>query len=149
LTRCDFYIEEPAKLKNRAILDHVCATCGYHRKYAIRLLNQARKSGKSKKPGRKKYYHDPELLEVLSDLWVTTNLPCAKRLKYIIPIWLPFYDKFIVSEKVKQKLLKISPATIDRLMAKTRSKYQKRGLATTKPGSILKKRIPVKNKPVG
>ncbi len=29
-------------------------------------------------------------------------------------------------------------------MAKTRSKYQKRGLATTKPGSILKKRIPVK-----
>ena len=38
----------------------------------------------------------------------------------------------------------ISPATIDRLLAKTRSKYQKQGLATTKPGAILKKRIPVK-----
>lgn len=81
---------------------------------------------------------------MLTELWIKTNLPCAKRLKYIIPLWLPFYDKFIVSEKVKQKLLKISPATIDRLLAKTRSKYQKRGLATTKPGSILKKRIPIK-----
>lgn len=139
-----FLYRGATKVQKQGILDHVCAACGYHRKYAIRLLNQVRNSGKKKKPGRKRYYHDPELFEVLSDLWVTTNLPCAKRLKYIIPLWLPFYDKFIVSDDIKQKLLNISPATIDRLLAKTRSKHQKRGLVTTKPGSILKKRIPVK-----
>ena len=144
IDKMQFLYQGTSKAQKQGILDHVYAVCGYNRKYAIRLLNHPCKSGKKKKPGRKKYYHDPELLEVLSDLWVTTNLPCAKRLKYIIPLWLPFYDKFIVSEKVKQKLLQISPATIDRLLAKTRSKYQKRGLATTKPGSILKKRIPVK-----
>jgi len=139
-----FLYQVATKAQKKGILDHVCAVCDYNRKYATRLLNQTRKARKKKKPGRKKYYHDPELIEVLTDLWVKTNLPCAKRLKYIIPLWLPFYDKFIISEKVKQKLLKISPATIDRLLTKTRSKYQKQGLATTKPGSILKKRIPIK-----
>ena len=95
-----FLYQGTSKAQKQGILDHVCAVCGYNRKYAIRLLNHPCKSGKKKKPGRKKYYHDPELLEVLSDLWVTTNLPCAKRLKYIIPLWLPFYDKFIVSAGV-------------------------------------------------
>jgi len=132
------------KVQKQGILDNVCAVCGYNRKYATRLLNQVRKTRPKKKSGRKKYYHDPELIEVLMDLWVTTNLPCAKRLKYIIPLWLPFYDKFIVPEEVRQKLLKISPATIDRLMAKTRHKYKKRGLATTKPGSVIKNQIPIK-----
>jgi hypothetical protein len=40
----------------------------------------------------------------------------------------------------------ISPSTIDRLLSKHRTRYSKQGLATTKPGSILKKRIPVKLK---
>jgi len=139
-----FFYNGATKAQKQGILDNVCTVCGYNRKYATRLLNQTRKTDKKKKPGRKRYYHDPELIEVLTDLWVKTNLPCAKRLKYIIPLWLPFYDKFIVSEKVKQKLLKISPATIDRLMAPMRAKYAGKGLATTKPGSIIKKRIPIK-----
>ncbi len=139
-----FFYNGATKAQKQGILDNICTVCGYNRKYATRLLNQTRKPGKKKKPGRKKYYHDPELLEVLTELWVTTNLPCAKRLKYIIQLWLPFYDKFIVPEKVKQKLLKISPATIDRLMAPMRAKYAGKGLATTKPGSIIKKRIPIK-----
>jgi hypothetical protein len=38
----------------------------------------------------------------------------------------------------------MSPATIDRLMKPSRSKYNKHGLCTTKPGSIIKKQIPIK-----
>ena len=38
----------------------------------------------------------------------------------------------------------ISASTIDRLLAPRRGKYAKYGLATTKPGSILKKHIPIK-----
>lgn len=38
----------------------------------------------------------------------------------------------------------MSPATIDRLMIKMRKKLGKLGLATTKPGSILKSHIPIK-----
>jgi hypothetical protein len=40
--------------------------------------------------------------------------------------------------------MNISPATIDRLMQSFRYKYSKKGFSTTKPGSLLKKHIPVK-----
>jgi hypothetical protein len=119
----------------------------YHRKYAIRLLNvkeQARNKPKPAKRGRKPLYDDPTILEVLTDIWQKTNLPCAKRLKAILPLWLPFYDKFIIPDDIIEKLHKISPATIDRLMAPDRAKCNKIGLATTKPGSIIKKHIPIK-----
>jgi hypothetical protein len=81
---------------------------------------------------------------VLTDIWVATNLACAKRLKAMIPLFLPHYKNYILSKEIKQKLLKISPATIDRLMAPSRAKFIKKGLATTKPGSIIKKQIPIK-----
>lgn len=129
-----------------SILDEFCRVCGYNRKYAIRLLNATGKTLHPKnlsRRGRKKVYDDPLILEVLKKLWVTTNLPCSKRLKVIIALWLPFYPNEL-PEKVREKLLTISPATIDRLMAPSRSKYVKQGLTTTKPGSILKKHIPIK-----
>ena len=91
-------------------------------------------------------YDDPVILEVLRDIWVVTNLPCSKRLKVILPVWLPFYTKRTLSKEITEKLLSASPATIDRLMAPSRARYNKLGLSTTKPGSILKKHIPVKTK---
>ena len=132
--------------QKKNILDEFCNTCGYNRKYAIRLLNSKNKPRlqKASKRGRKKLYDDPLIAQVLTDIWVATNLACAKRLKAMIPLFLPHYKKYILPEEIKEKLLKISPATIDRLMAPSRSKFAKKGLATTKPGSIIKKQIPIK-----
>src|SRR5690606_37351354 len=48
-----------------------------------------------------------------------------------------------LSSEDHQLLLKISPATIDRLLAPYRNSCGKLGLATTKPGSLLKKHIPI------
>ena len=109
---------------------------------SIQRTNQDLK--KLSKRGRKTLYHDPLIAQVLTDIWVATNLACAKRLKAMIPLFLPHYKKYILSKEIKEKLLKISPATIDRLMAFKRTKYAGRGLATTKPGSIIKKQIPIK-----
>ena len=69
-------------------------------------------------------------------------MPCAKRLKAILPLWLPFVELEIPPE-IEHKLLSISASTIDRLLAKIRSKYNKIGISTTKPGSILKKKITI------
>ena len=134
------------RAQKKNILDEFCNTCGYNRKYAIRLLNSKNESRPKKvsKRGRKTLYHDPLIAQVLTDIWVATNLACAKRLKAMIPLFLPHYKKYILSKEIKEKLLKISPATIDRLMAPTRNKFAKKGLATTKPGSIIKKQIPIK-----
>ena len=82
-------------------------------------------------------------MNALVTLWKAGNLPCGKRLKAMIPLWLPHYGKPLEDE-LKLLLTSIAPATIDRLLAPLRSRYSKQGLATTKPGSLIKKHIPIK-----
>jgi len=137
---------EASKTEKNTILNEFCTICHYNRKYAIRLLNNGLPTNNHSnlsRRGRKKQYKHPMIIEVLTDIWIKTNLPCSKRLKAILPLWLPFYE-YELSEELKKALLTVSPATIDRLMITMRSKYFKQGLATTKPGSILKKHIPIK-----
>ena len=133
-----------SKKEKKLILDEFCNVCSYNRKYAIRLINS--KSSPNQSPaqrGRKKHYTDPVIKQVLTDIWVATNLPCSKRLKAILPLWLPYYEDDI-PDFIYLQLLSISPASIDRMMKSDRDKFAKRGLSTTKPGSLLKKKIPVK-----
>ena len=82
----------------------------------------------------------------LKTIWKKLNLPCSKRLKAAIPLWLPYYEKHYgkITEKTKRLLNSISDRTIDRILSKFRNRFRKKGLCTTKPGSILKKRIKVK-----
>jgi hypothetical protein len=128
------------------ILDEFCRVCDYDRKYAIRLLQSKSRSLSAvikSKSGRPTTYHHPEILAFLKRLWIASNLACGKRLKAMIPLWLPFDDSGI-SQDNRKLLLTISAATIDRLLTPLRSRYTKKGLATTKPGSLLKKHIPIK-----
>ena len=132
------------KAEKQIMLDEFCKICGYNRKYAIRLIkcNQS-KCKKSKRTGRPTKYHQPDIITFLKHLWISSNLVCSKRLKVMIPLWLPFYDQPL-TEQTKNLLLSISPATIDRILSKIKRRYKKLGLSTTKPGSILKKHIPIK-----
>lgn len=139
--------QNSTKQEKTKILDEFCTVCDYNRKYAIQLLN-ATPDKNPKRPSRrgaKRQYDHPVILEVLIYLWKNTNLPCSKRLKAIIPTWLPFCEQqFPMTDELREKLSNISAATIDRLMQKYRRRFSKRGLTTTKPGSILKKHIPIK-----
>ncbi|MDQ5984534.1 MAG: ISNCY family transposase ISKol11 [Syntrophus sp. SKADARSKE-3] len=129
------------------ILNEFCATTGYHRKYAIRLLRGFKRFTKPKpmKRGPKPVYQKEEILIPLKRIWLTANLPCSKRLKAILPIWLPGYDQIYgnLTPEVTSALLRISPPTIDRLLAPARIQYNKRGRSTTKPGTLLRKQIPI------
>jgi hypothetical protein len=120
------------------ILDEFCATCGYHRKHAIRLLRRFRRFIKPKlrKRGRSPVYHRDLILKPLKQIWLAANLPCSKRLKVILPLWLPGYVQSFgnLPSEVSQALLNISAATIARL----------RGRTTTKPGTLIRKHIPIK-----
>jgi hypothetical protein len=141
-----------SKKEKQTILDEFCHVCGFHRKYAIRLLRSKIRSRHGKnfplptrlaRRGRPTRYDDPELLTFLTRLWQASNGACSKRLHAMIPLWLPFYDRAVKGHMI-DLLMRISPATIDRLLRPVRSRYVKRGLATTKPGSLLKKHIPIK-----
>ncbi len=131
-------------LKKR-ILDDFCETYGYHRKAAARLLRQLPISDKKpKKRGKKKTYEPALLLEPLKKIWLATDQMCGKRLKQALPLWLPHYHKHHepALDELSSQLLAMSAATIDRLLKPIKSRYGK-GLSGTKPGSLLKKHIPI------
>ena len=139
-----------SKAERKIILDEFCHVCGYHRKYAIRLLAVSAR-GKPKHPprpsGRPKIYTHRELPDVLGLLWKYADYPCAKRLHAIIPIWVPMFSDhfhYRLDPELQQQLLAISPATIDRLLAPKRISAAKRRCLTTKPGSLLKEQIPIR-----
>jgi hypothetical protein len=137
-----------ASLKQKSvILDEFCATSGYHRKHAIRLLRNYKRftKTKSKKRGRKPLYRKDAILKPLKRIWLTANLPCSKRLKALLPLWIPGYVQSFgpVNTEVTDALIAISAATIDRILKPVRIKYKGSGKATTKPGSLLKKHIPI------
>jgi hypothetical protein len=133
------------KKDKQRTLDEFCQTCGYNRKYAIRLLNAAEGESRKRRADRRgapRKYHSANMMNFLKTLWRASNLACGKRLKAMIADWLPHYDGTLTSEE-RQLLSTISAATIDRLLQPMRRTYCKLGLATTKPGSLLKKHIPI------
>src|SRR3989304_1934279 len=135
------------KAGKSAILNEFCAVCGYHRKYALRLLGAKNKRGKSTahKPGPVSRYDTPELVETLRTIWMTSDQLCSKRLKAALPLWLPPYETSFhpLSVDTLARLGSISAATIDRLLKPIRAKAGCKGLSGTKPGTLLKKHIPI------
>ena len=128
------------------ILDEFCAVCGYHRKYAIRLLNQRGKPRRKRRAGRKPVYASAELLTALKRIWFASDQMCSKKLKAAIPLWLPFYETVYktLTPETQDKLSSISAATIDRVLKTVRVAHGRKGLSGTKPGSLLKNQIPIR-----
>ena len=137
------------KKGNRAtkgkILDEFCAVCGYGRKYAVRLLNQKESKTAVAKPGRPSRYASEEVLGPLRAIWLATDQMASKRLVKALPLWLPHYETAHgrLPTAIRDKLLAVSAATIDRLLGPVRAHAGRRGLSGTKPGTLLKNQIPL------
>jgi hypothetical protein len=128
------------------ILDEFIATTGYHRKYAIRVLKHGPKPKGLKKPGRRKIYQG-EVVNALEQVWEIYGRICSKRLHPFLPegvLVLERCHELSLSPEIKLLLLSMSRATIDRCLRKARFTHPQHGLSTTKPGSLLKKAIPVR-----
>jgi hypothetical protein len=127
------------------ILNEFCQVCGYHRKYAIRLLNgpAPQKSTALRKTRSPSY--PAKVISVLSLIWEAAGYPCSQRLKALLPLWLPWAQKrFSLSAQLQKQLLSISPSTIDRRLKAKRRLLKKRLYGRTKPGTLLKHHIPIK-----
>jgi len=137
-----------SRKEKSTILNEFCQNCSYHRKHAIRTLNNFKRFTKPipKKTGAPSMYNKPSIIEPLKRIWLASNLPCSKRLKAVIHLWLPYYAEEFkpLSLEAVKALRKISPPTIDRLLKSARIKYKLRGRSTTKPGTLLRKQIPIK-----
>ena len=134
------------------ILHEFCQICDYHRKYAISKLRSFGKPQQKKsapnKPGRKPQYHHPDFIHALKTIWIATNLICSKRLKFTIPNWIEHYQENhkCLSPEIYQKLIAISPSSIDAALKPIRHQFRGKGRCTTKPGLLLKSQIAIKTK---
>jgi len=134
------------KQEKGLILKELCESSGFHRKHAIRLLNaRPKKQQRQIIKGRPCLYSEKLYLEPLKRIWLLSDQLCGKRLKMALALWLPYYGQAYeaLDPTVYEGLLRMSSATIDRLLASSRIKC-KRSMCGTKPGSILKKHIPIK-----
>ncbi len=143
------YKKASSRPEKTLILDELCINCNFNRKYAIRRLRNFKISRRKKpriNPGPKPKYQQPEIIAVLRQIWITANLPCGKRLKAILPLWLPAYQTEFgsLSFDILKSLRKISPASIDRTLKPIRHLYRGKGRSATKPGLLLKSHIPIK-----
>jgi hypothetical protein len=138
-----------SKKEKGAILDSVCLSTGLSRDRAARLLSGndvLRYKESLKKRGRKTKYKSDVYLP-LRNIWANMDFACGKRLAAGMGDVLDALMKFgeiECTEDVQRKLRSMSAATMDRLLVNDRERLRVRGISTTKPGTLLKKDIPLR-----
>jgi len=136
-----------AKRSEKAtILDEFVAVTSYHRKYATRILKHGRPRQSGKKHGFHKIYQG-EVVVALEQIWEVCGRICSKRLQPFLPEMVKVLERcgeLRLTEQTKMLLLQMSRSTIDRCLGPVRFEHPSHGLSTTKPGSLLKKAIPVR-----
>ena len=133
------------KAEKERILDEFIATTSYHRKYAIRLLKHGRPRRSHKKHGPAKVYQG-EVVVALEQIWEVCGRICSKRLQPFLPEMVKVLERcgeLRLKAETKMLLLSMSRSTMDRCLAPARFEHP-HGLSTTKPGSLLKKAIPIR-----
>src|SRR5229473_4162902 len=130
--------------EKQRILDEFCRIAGYHRKYAIRLLNGP-PPGRPRAARRRAATYGPAVITALHAIWQAAGYPWSVRLKALLPLWLPWArHRLRLARSVERQLLAISPRQIDRRLAPHKRQLQKRLYGRTKPGTLLKHHIPLK-----
>ena len=132
--------------QKQVILDEFCANTGYHRKYAIRLLNGPPPE-RARPPVRRQRSpsYSPATVAVLAQLWEAAGYPWSVRLKALVSLWMPWIEKrFRLSAGVRRQLEAISTRQIDRRLQARKQQLKRRLYGRTRPGALLKHQIPVK-----
>lgn len=121
------------KMEKSQLLNQFIAVSGYHRKHAIRILNSNSDSNNNQNNSCKiiksRKIYDEAVKQALITLWEAADRICGKRLKAILPSLIDAMQRhghLALDVEVKKRLLKISAATIDRLLSPIRDRSQSR-----------------------
>jgi len=128
------------------ILNEFCMTTGYHRKYAIRLLNGPPPEQRAERPARRRGLSDGhQTLAILTAVWEAAGYPWSVRWKALLPAWLPWIRKrFPMRPGIEKQWLSIRARQVDRRRRAKKTQWRRRLYGRTKPGYLLKHHIPVK-----
>jgi hypothetical protein len=135
-----------SRRERSGLLDELCKLTGYHRKYAIGLLN-AREEKTTNRPRRpRRATYSQEALQVLETVWRAAGYPWSVRLKALLPLWLPWARKRLrqFTPEIEGQLRAISPRQVDRRLAPSKRRRKRRLYGRTKPGGLLRHQVPIR-----
>lgn len=127
------------------ILEEFVQLTGYHRKHAIRVLNCAMAKPTERRPRQRVY--DEAVHQALIILWEAADRICSKRLKAAQPLLIGAMERhghLVLDADVRQRLLAMSTATIDRLLESTRREGSTGRRRRGAINSALRKSIPIR-----
>jgi hypothetical protein len=155
--------QKAAREEKKAILAEYLENTGYNRKYALRVLNERpakelllvrggkavrikpEKKRRKKRAGRKVYTED--VIASLRLIWIFFWNKCGKILAPLMREQMEYiaeWPAFKIRAEIREKLEKISPATIDRALKKDRDAMKVKGKSLTKKPETMKNRIPIR-----
>ncbi|MEA3311598.1 MAG: transposase family protein [candidate division WOR-3 bacterium] len=138
------YQKAPKKEKTKMLNEYVALT-GYTRHHASWVLRTWSNRKPPKRTRLRPRIYDRKVFEALRKVWIVCDCICGKRLapylKEIVPVLIA-HNELEVDTETRQKLVRISAATIDRLLAPERAKYLLK--PRSRAGPALMNRIPVK-----
>ena len=142
------------------ILDEFAAVTGYHRKHAIPPKRAAFAAGLLAGLGKREEAdgfvlparacartYGVEVRDALIQLWEVAGRVCSKRLRPMLPVLLPALERHgrvVLDGATRAKLLTVSAASIDRLLADVRAVA---GGGRRRPvgfGSAVRRSVPVR-----
>src|SRR5215212_12016140 len=146
------------KKEKSMILSELVELTEYSRAYARRVLRQhgqRLKLGKQSLVGDVRLRssrcrapcYDEKVKAALIKIWKVMDYICGKRMQPALAelvVVLERHNELHCDPRTRAKLLRVSAATIDRLLRTERRKYELRGKARTKPGTLLKHQIPIR-----
>jgi hypothetical protein len=129
----------------RTILREFVAISGYHRKSALRILNGDGCDSKSTTAQLRPRLYDDAFRSTLIVLWEASDRVCGKRLRALLPLLVPALERhghLVLEPSARIKLLAVSAATIDRLLADARGLCDRRRIR--RAPTALRRSVPIR-----
>jgi len=131
--------------QKKEILDEFVKVTGFHRKHAIRVLKKAPRR-ETPEPRQRARIYDEAVREALTIVWEAADRICGKRLRQVIAGLVDAMERhghLKLDATVRERLLSMSAATMDRLLTTVRV-TAKQGRRRTMINTPLRKSIPVR-----
>jgi hypothetical protein len=136
-----------SKKQKGLVLDSICMDTGLSRSRAKHLLAKSYESAPSATGRGRKTKYGPDVVKALEKIWAYMDFACGRRLTagmddMLGSLWR--FNEIDIDSSVQLKLRQMSPSTADRLLRRAKEPARLRGASTTKPGTLLKKDIPLR-----
>jgi hypothetical protein len=138
--------EKAGRVERGKLLDAFCRATGYNRKYAGWIMSgrQQRRGERIRTQRQRKY--GQSFRDALRILWEASGYVCAERLRPWLPELvrlLEHHQQLEVDDQTRELIHAASLSTVERVLHDLRRKEVGRRMSQTKPGTLLRRQIPV------